>query len=196
MCAVLWIQITDIMYVRVTSEKAYILVYAHTYIHTYIYTCIHTSCTLTSIWICVRCKSSLGLDVVVTCVIFCITLCIVAFKFCSDLHLHLRTNMKVVIKYFKMKTYTYLHRTYVHTYTQECKWQAYILTIQVNAILTMEGQGVGVGVVAAVVVVDGADTLTYSKHSLCHKRTHIQQTHTYINTYIHTNKKYLYLVTQ
>ena len=60
-----------------------------------------------------------------------------------------------------------------------------------NAILTMEGQGVGVGVVAAAVVVDGADTLTHSKHSLYHTA------YTYSpHTYIHTNKKYLYLVGQ
>jgi hypothetical protein len=79
------------MYVRVTSEKAYILVYAHTYIHIY----MHTSCTLTFIWICVRNKSSLGVYVVIMSIIFCITFCIVAFQLRSDLHLHLRTNMKV-----------------------------------------------------------------------------------------------------
>ena len=153
----------------------YILVYANTY--------IHTSCTLlTFIWICVRYNSSLGVDVVIMCIIFCITFCTVAFQLRSDLHLHLRTNMKVVNRYFKMKTYTYLHRTYIHTYIQECKWQAYILSIQVDAILTMEGQGVGVGVVAAAVVVD---TLTHSKHSLFHT-AYTYSPHTYIHTYIQT----------
>ena len=129
------------------------------------------------------------------CIIFCITLCIVAFQLRSDLHLHLRTNMKVGHRYFKMKTYIYLHRTYIHTYKQECKCQAYILSIQVNAILTMEGQGVGVGVVAAAVVVDGADTLTHSKHSLYHT-AYTYSPHTYIHTFIFTYKKYLYLVGQ
>ena len=65
-----------------------------------------------------------------------------------------------------------------------------ILTIQVNAILTMVGQGVGVGVVAAAVVVD---TLTHSKHSLFHT-AYVHTFTTYIHTYKHTNKMYLYLV--
>ena len=117
------------------------------------------------------------------CIILCITYCSVAFELRSDLHLHLRTNMKVGHRYFKMKTYIYLHRTYIHTYKQECKCQAYILSIQVSAILTMEGQGVGVGVVAAAVVVDGADTLTHSKHSLLHTAyTYSPYEHTYILT--------------
>ena len=65
----------------------------------------------------------------------------------------------------------------------------------VNAILTMEGQGVGVGVVAAAVVVDGADTLTHSKHSLYHT-AYTYSPHTYSSTYIRAYKKYLYLVGQ
>ena len=71
-----------------------------------------------------------------------------------------------------------------------------------NAILTMVGQGVGVGVVAAAVVEDGADTLTHSKHSLYHTAytysTHTYSTYIYkyIHTYIHTYKKYLCLVGQ
>ena len=168
------------MYLYVTSEKAYILVYAHTYIHTY----IHTSCTLlTFIWVCIRYDSSLGVYALIMCIILCNTFYIVAFQLRSDLHLHLRTNMKVVNRYFKMKTYTYLQRTYIHTYIQECKWQAYILTIQVDAILPIAGQGVGVGVVAAALVVD---TLTHSKQSLFHT-AYTYSPHTYIHTYIHTN---------
>ena len=54
-----------------------------------------------------------------------------------------------------------------------------------NAILTMVGQGVSVGVVAAAVVVDGADTLTHSKHSLYHT-AYTYSPHTYIHTYIYT----------
>ncbi len=102
--------------------------------------------------------------------------------------------MKVGNRYLKMKTYTYLHRTYIHTYIQESECQAYILSIQVDAILTMEGQGVGVGVVAAALV---ADTLTHSKHSLFHTAyTYSPHTyiHTYIHTYKHTNIMYLCLV--
>jgi hypothetical protein len=49
----------------------------------------------------------------------------------------------------------------------------------------MEGQGVGVGVVAAAVVVYGADTLTHSKHSLYHT-AYTYSPHTYI---IHKNKQ-------
>ena len=54
----------------------------------------------------------------------------------------------------------------------------------------MEGQGVGVGVVAAALVVD---TLTHSKQSLFHT-AYTYSPHTYIHTYKHTNKMYLYLV--
>ena len=178
------------MYLYVTSEKAYILVYAHTYIHTY----IHTSCTLlTFIWIWIRYNSSLGVDVVIMCIIFCITLCIVAFNFAAICIFTCGPTWKLLTDISK------LHRTHIHTYIQECKWQAYILTIKVNAILTMVGQGVGDGVVAAAVVVDGANTLTHFKHSLYHTAyTYSPQTytHTPIHTYIQTNKKYLYLVGQ
>ena len=59
-----------------------------------------------------------------------------------------------------------------------------------NAILTMIGQGVGVGVVAAAVVVD---TLTHCKHSLFHT-AYTYSPHTYIHTNINTNIMYLYLV--
>ena len=61
-----------------------------------------------------------------------------------------------------------------------------------DAILTIEGQGVGVGVVAAALVVD---TLTHSKYLLLHT-AYTYSPHTYIHTYIHTYKKYLYLVGQ
>ena len=54
-----------------------------------------------------------------------------------------------------------------------------------NAILTMVGQGVGVGVVAAAVVVNGADTLTHSKHSLYHT-AYTYSTHYTVHIYIHT----------
>ena len=175
MCVVLWIQMTEKMYLYVTSEKADILGYAHTYIHT---SC--TLLTLTFIWICIRCNSSLGVNVVIMCIIFCITFCIVAFNFAAICIFTCGPTWKLVTDISK------LHRTYIHTYIQECKWQAYILTIQVNAILTMVDQGLGVGVVAAAVVVD---TLTHAKHSLIHTA------YTYSpHTYIHTNKMYLYLV--
>jgi hypothetical protein len=168
-----------------TNYRYYVCTYhkwesIYTCIRAFIHTYINTSSTLlTFIWICVRCNSSLGEDVVIICIIFCITFCIVAFNFAAICIFTCGPTWKLLTDISK------LHRTHIHTYIQECKWQAYILSIQVDAILTMEGQGVGVGVAAAAVV---ADTLTHSKHSLFHT-AYTYSPHTYIHTYIHTYKQ-------
>ena len=111
-CVVLWIQITEKIYLYVTSEKAYILVYAHTYIHT---SC--TLLTLTFIWICIRYNSSLGVDVVIMCIIFCITFCIVAFNFAAICIFTCGPTWKLLTDISKWKhTPTYIVLTYILTY--------------------------------------------------------------------------------
>ena len=127
MCVVLWIQIADNMYVRVTSEKAYILAYAHAY--------IHTSCALlTFIWICIRYNSSLGEYALIMCIIFCITFCIVAFNFAAICIFTCGPTWKLLTDISK------LHRTHIHTYIQECKCQAYLDTHHTGECNTHHGR--------------------------------------------------------